>query len=154
MKAKSPVVEGLEQNEVILAKDQPEYEPLPALLGGAPLLRVVLTRWEFSEEERIAIEAGQDLFLTTLTFGKPFHPIRFSVGKPEPCIFYDNNKDLFDEACGDVVRAWATAITSVSALATDVEQQRAAMTRHLLGALHALVGSTMVEEVKGVILEG
>lgn len=45
---------------VTFAKDQPQYDPLPALVfqDGA-----VLTEWELSEEERAAILAGENIRL-------------------------------------------------------------------------------------------
>lgn len=148
---KSPVVEGLEDREIIIAKDQPEYTPLPALVGGAPMLQVVLTRWTFTPEERVAIQIGEDLFLTTLTFGHPLQPIKLTVGEPDPEIQYDNRKDVFDQACGDVVRAWKDAMLSVSAFDVEAETKLATMTKHLLGALHSLIGTTVEEPTSRLI---
>lgn len=62
---------------VIFAKDQPEYVPLPTLrcIDGR-----VLSRWQPSPEERAAIAAGQDVYLTMLTFGQPLQPVLLTIG--------------------------------------------------------------------------
>jgi len=41
----------------------------------------VVTRWSLSDEERAAILAGQDIFVTLVSFG-PINPLFVSVG---PC---------------------------------------------------------------------
>lgn len=71
-----PVVEGLEFQEVVIAKNQPEYEPLRSLVTPTG---VVLTRWKLNEEQRDRISLGQDLYLEILTFGNPLQPLRLSV---------------------------------------------------------------------------
>jgi len=70
----SPVLPGDPSPEVVLAKDQPQYEPLPIVrLPGKewPLI----SRWRFTDEERAAVTAGADVLLTQLTFGNLFHPV-------------------------------------------------------------------------------
>lgn len=70
-------------HEITLAEDQLEYKPLVAAVyvrpdfGNAPML---LTRWTFTEEERAAIAAGEDLYLGVLTFGQPLQPLSVQVG--------------------------------------------------------------------------
>ena len=65
--------------EVIFAEDQPEYIQLPAIrFPGAEGL--VVSRWTFTNEERDAIYAGEDLFLGTLTFNQDLQPLILSVG--------------------------------------------------------------------------
>ena len=78
MKPVTPVLKGLEQYEIILAKDQPQYEPLPALYTEGEEKRVI-TRWRFSDEEREEISKGADLILEQLTFGYPFQPVALGV---------------------------------------------------------------------------
>lgn len=72
---------------VVLAKDQPQYIPLPcAILPGVE--RPCVTRWTFTPEERAAIAGGQDLFLEVWLFEdragheNPFPPARMTVGAP------------------------------------------------------------------------
>lgn len=66
-------------NEVVYAKDQPQYLPLPALLSMMSDGQMV-TRWTLSPEERAAIAGGADVFLTVLTFGRPLQPVLLEVG--------------------------------------------------------------------------
>jgi hypothetical protein len=74
-----PVVDGLEDREVVFAKDQPQYIPLRALVLKGPERRV-LTRWSLTDEQRKAIAEGADIFLELCTFGEPLQPIRMAVG--------------------------------------------------------------------------
>ena len=74
MKPVSPVLPGYQMTEIVYAKDQPEYNPLPAVVietQGRP----ILTRWEFTDEERARIAAGESLYLWVYTFGQPLQPI-------------------------------------------------------------------------------
>jgi hypothetical protein len=79
VKPVSPVPE-LKEFELVIAENQPEYEKLPALLGYFSY-KPVLTRWEFTPEEREAIANGADLYMTQLTFGKEFAPVLLEVDK-------------------------------------------------------------------------
>lgn len=82
MKAVSPVIKGYEQDEILLAKDQPEYEPLPVLeIGPEPRL---MSRWEFTPYERDLISSGASLFYQQMTFGHRFHPVSFAVAFEYP----------------------------------------------------------------------
>lgn len=86
----SPVIKGYEQHEVVFAKSQPEYLPLPALvLEGEE--KPVVSRWRLDDEERKKIAAGEDILLTQNIFsghvcphceGKfdsLFNPVRLEV---------------------------------------------------------------------------
>jgi len=73
---KSPVVVGLEQHETTFggrAAGQPQYVGLPALVSRDPERRV-LSRWEFTPEEREMIAAGADVYISLMTFGSPYQP--------------------------------------------------------------------------------
>lgn len=61
---------------VIFAKDQPEYDPLPALVlpDGA-----VLTEWELSEEERAAVTRGENIRLWIWPCGHPLQPVMLTL---------------------------------------------------------------------------
>lgn len=70
----SPVLTALYvDQEIIFAKDQPEYRQLPALLVDDG--RTVLTRWKLSDEERKAVASGADLTIAVMTFGQRLQPI-------------------------------------------------------------------------------
>lgn len=73
---------GSECVEIVLGKNQPEYNPLPAMWLNAPSVPM-LTRWRFTDEERAAIAAGADVVMTQLTFGQPFQPVHLQVTMPD-----------------------------------------------------------------------
>lgn len=66
---------------VTFAKDQPEYQPLPAAIVMREEGKAVVTRWQFTDEERAAIASGADLYLELLTFGGPLQPVRMYVSE-------------------------------------------------------------------------
>lgn len=76
--ADRPVVHGLEDKEVVYAKDQPEYIPLRTLVSQTEE-REVISRWTFTDEQRKAIAEGADVFLILMTFGAPLQPIKMAV---------------------------------------------------------------------------
>jgi hypothetical protein len=73
-----PVVAGLEDFEVVYAKDQPEYLPLRTLVSDTKELNV-MSRWTLTPEQRAAIAAGADIFLELMTWGHPLQPIKMRV---------------------------------------------------------------------------
>ncbi len=78
MKPISPVIEGYQDKEVVFAKDQPEYMPLPALvLEGED--KPVVSRWQINDEERKQIAEGADILLTQMIFTDLYHPVRLEV---------------------------------------------------------------------------
>jgi hypothetical protein len=77
----SPSIPGFD--EIVLAKDQPQYIPLPAVPYADQHEQIrVLTRWRLTDEERAAIANGVDLWLELMTFGEPLQPVRLSVECP------------------------------------------------------------------------
>lgn len=60
---------------LIIAKDQPEYLPLPANFDG----QSVETKWQLSWRERLRVALFGTFYLTLLTFGHPLQPIRLSI---------------------------------------------------------------------------
>lgn len=68
------------EQDVIIAKDQPEYIPLPAHIDyehGA-----VTFCWKLSLRERIKLLLDGRLWHTVLTFRQPLQPQLLSVDKP------------------------------------------------------------------------
>ncbi len=61
------------------AENQREYIPLPTVVLFGPEGRVI-SRFTFTPEERAAIAAGEDLYLSHLTFGGALQPILPTVG--------------------------------------------------------------------------
>lgn len=62
--------------EVVYAKDQPEYNPLPTLRNASG---VVMSRWKLTDEEREAISAGADILLSVWTFNQKLQPLRMEI---------------------------------------------------------------------------
>lgn len=65
-------VEFKHQN-VVFAKDQPEYIPLPALKIDGPNGEVI-SCWKLSFKERILVLLFGKVWLSILTFNKPLSP--------------------------------------------------------------------------------
>ncbi len=63
-------------SEVVFAKDQPQYTPLPAIKFEDGL---VVTRWKLSFWERLHVLFGGSVYLGLLTFKYPLQPIRMST---------------------------------------------------------------------------
>jgi len=78
------VIEGMEKEETIFAKNQPEYLPLPALVGKMPSGKVI-TRWTLTDEQRLRVSEGADIFLELFcgdrpgSLENPLTPIRMAV---------------------------------------------------------------------------
>ena len=68
-------VEFTEQN-VVFAKGQPEYLPLPAhrTPNGA-----VTSCWELTAEEREEVARTGKIYLTCLTFNRPLQPVHMAT---------------------------------------------------------------------------
>jgi hypothetical protein len=80
MKPVSPVVRGHEGREIVFAKDQPEYLPLPALVsdeGG-----MVISRWRLSFRERVRVFLSGDMYLWVMTYGQQLQPMMLETKKP------------------------------------------------------------------------
>jgi hypothetical protein len=73
---------GSEAIEVVYAKDQPDYNPLPAVYLDTPS-RPVLSRWRLTHDERVSVAAGADIVLTLLSFGQPLTPSHLQVCMPD-----------------------------------------------------------------------
>jgi hypothetical protein len=83
MKPVSPVMPGFsEPYEFLLAKDQPEYLPIPTVLTDGDDKRMS-SRWEFTDEERATIANGGSLLFSQFTFGRPFQPVYFQIVSKE-----------------------------------------------------------------------
>jgi hypothetical protein len=77
MQPTTPVLaEEFQDKEVVYAKDQPEYNPLPTLRNQDG---VVLSRWKLTEAERKAVAEGADILLSLHTFNQPLQPILMEV---------------------------------------------------------------------------
>lgn len=80
MKPVSPVIPGHTLPEIVFAKDQPEYQPLPAFRDHDGY---VLTRWRMTWRERLRVLFTGDIYLSLLTFGRPLQPVLLFTEKPK-----------------------------------------------------------------------
>ncbi len=86
MKATSPVLPNVTitgTKEVVLAKDQPEYLPLPALpVTYGDGTKSIITRYRLNWKERVRLLFSGNLWLEQITFGLPLQPQRPTVYEP------------------------------------------------------------------------
>lgn len=80
MKPATPVIKRLKDKEIVFAKNQPEYLPLPALVSQDGM---VTMRWKLTWFERLRVLIHGSVFVQLLTFGKPLQPIKVSAEPPE-----------------------------------------------------------------------
>lgn len=71
-------IEFPEQN-VVFAKDQPEYLPLPAFRSEDGQ---VVSCWRLSARERFRVLFQGRLWITLFTFGRPLQPLLPSIDPP------------------------------------------------------------------------
>ena len=76
-------IEFKHQN-VVFAKDQPEYQPLPALKLNTPEGEVI-SCWKLSFKERIQVLLFGRVWLSLMSFNKPLTPSFLSVDRK--CVF-------------------------------------------------------------------
>ncbi len=63
------------EQSVVIAKDQPEYTPLPALGHKG----VVISCWEMTDDERREFTETGKLYLGVCTWGQPLQPLMMST---------------------------------------------------------------------------
>lgn len=68
------------EKNVVIAKDQPQYNPLPAFVkeDGS-----VITCWELSMAELAELQLNGRLYLRIMTFGEPLQPVFLTTKKSE-----------------------------------------------------------------------
>lgn len=70
------------EHNTVFAKDQPEYQPLPAFRNESPQGEVI-SCWQLSFKERIKILFTGKLWVSLWTFNKPLTPSLFTVNKSD-----------------------------------------------------------------------
>lgn len=65
---------------VIYAKDQPEYNPLPVYKDERGN---IVSCWEFSDEEIEEIKKNKCIWLSAMTFNKPLQPLFLTTNKED-----------------------------------------------------------------------
>ena len=69
------------EHNVIFAKDQSEYLPLPAYAYKSAKGRVI-SCWKMGLQERLKVLFTGKVYLSVLTFNKPLQPQLLMVDKP------------------------------------------------------------------------
>ena len=75
-------IEFKEQN-VVFAKDQPPYQPLPAMVDVNSDQGEVVTCWRLSLSERLRVLFKGNIWMTMMTFHKPVTPVYMSTKKSD-----------------------------------------------------------------------
>lgn len=76
----SPVILGVDLEEVVYAKDQPQYQPFPVYKFDDG---TIISRWKLSWKERLLVLLKGDIYLWIMTFNKPLQPVIINVSRPE-----------------------------------------------------------------------
>lgn len=71
-----------EEANMVFAKDQPEYLPLPAYIHPMDPHGTVVSCWQMTWRERLRVLWSGRLYLSVLTFNQPLQPQRPSVESP------------------------------------------------------------------------
>lgn len=74
-------IEFPEQN-VVFAKDQPEYQPLPAFRNSGGMGEVI-SCWQLTPRERLRMLFTGKLWVSLAMFGKPLTPSFFTTRKSD-----------------------------------------------------------------------
>ena len=61
-----------------IAKDQPQYVPLPARVAGDR----TTSCWALTPRERLRVLLTGRVWLTSLNFGRPLQPARLDAARP------------------------------------------------------------------------
>lgn len=80
---------------IVFAKDQPEYQPLPALRLDTPECQVI-SCWKLSFKERVKILFTGRMWISLMSFNKPLTPIFLSVNRKDMYSHSDDKTSLFD----------------------------------------------------------
>jgi hypothetical protein len=88
-------VEFKHQN-IVFAKDQPEYQPLSALRIDSPTGEVV-SCWKLSFKERVKIVFTGRVWLSLMSFNKPLTPSYLAVNRKEVYSHPDDNITLISK---------------------------------------------------------
>jgi len=71
-----------EHQNIVFAKDQPEYQPLPALRIDSPEGEVI-SCWKMSFKERMKVLFFGRVWVSLMSFNKPLTPSYISVNRKD-----------------------------------------------------------------------
>jgi hypothetical protein len=80
-----------EHQNTVYAKDQPEYQPLPALKIDGPTGEII-SCWKLSFKERIKILFTGKVWLSLMSFNNPLTPSYLSVDRKDLYTHPDDRK--------------------------------------------------------------
>ena len=75
-----PLQPKTKELEIVFAKNQPEYQPLPAIRTTDG---TVITHWKLSWKERFIIFFKGSLYFQQLTFNNPLQPQLPTIEEPQ-----------------------------------------------------------------------
>lgn len=76
-------LEEFPEQTAVIAKDQPEYRPMPAYLYQRDHQGAIVCCWRLTWRERWALLFGGRIWHTVLTFRQPLQPQLLTVEKPD-----------------------------------------------------------------------
>jgi len=85
---------NFKHQNIIYAKDQPQYQPLPALKIKSENGEVIFC-WNLSFKERIRVLFLGKIWLQLLTFNKPLTPSYLTTNRKELYTHPDDKKSIF-----------------------------------------------------------
>jgi hypothetical protein len=77
----SPVIEGLQNEEITIAKNQPGYNPLVVLPSEEGYY---ISRWEVTDKDLENIKKTRSIYLYQLHCDKPLTPVSLQTEHPIP----------------------------------------------------------------------
>lgn len=86
-------IEFKHQN-IVFAKEQPEYQPLPALKIDSPSGEVI-SCWKLTFKERIKIVFTGRVWLSLMSFNKPLTPSFVAINRKDVYSHPDDEMNLF-----------------------------------------------------------
>jgi hypothetical protein len=86
----SPVIPETNLEEVVYAKDQPEYQPLPSIRAADG---TILTRWSLTEEEKQQVLSQGYVYLLVMTFNQPLQPLLLTTELPDGFVSHEAQTD-------------------------------------------------------------
>ena len=81
---------NFKHQNIVFAKDQPEYQPLPALRIDSPRGEVI-SCWKMTPKERLKVLFTGRIWLSLMSFNKPLTPSYMAVNRKEVYSHTDDN---------------------------------------------------------------
>jgi hypothetical protein len=78
-----PVPPNTGAPEIVFAADQPQFIPVTVSIYEYEHSKGLLTRWELTEEERVRVAAGEDIYIMQLNYRTPMTPMKVRIGPEE-----------------------------------------------------------------------